>query len=238
MLDVDIAEKHFTATDGTDLFAIRNLAFQVGKSEFICLIGPSGCGKTTTMRIILGLEPDYTGTVNLGTGKVPRVGVMFQEPRLLPWRSVEQNIRLALPHDERSKDIDALLDVLGLADMRGFYPGELSLGLARRVAMARAFAIEPSLLLLDEPFVSLDEETAQRLRMLLLSVWQQRPTTVLMVTHNLREALELADRIILLTPRPATIRAIIPVPVSRQTRDAKTVAAMVEEISQKFPGLV
>ncbi len=237
MLEVAIREKTFAATDGTPLTAIRDLSFSVESGEFVCLIGPSGCGKTTTMRILLGLEKGFDGSVSLGDGG-QRVAAIFQEPRLLPWRTVEQNVRLALPAKLRDKNLDTLFEILGLAEMRGFYPGELSLGLARRAAMARAFAVEPGLLLLDEPFVSLDEETARRLRALLVDVWRARPTTVLMVTHNLREAVELADRIILLTPRPATIRGVIPVEIARDLRGPVTVARLVEEISETYPGLV
>ncbi|WP_245525206.1 ATP-binding cassette domain-containing protein, partial [Mesorhizobium sp. M8A.F.Ca.ET.165.01.1.1] len=121
---------------------------------------------------------------------------MFQEPTLLPWRTVEQNVRLALPKDLRTKNLDGLFASLGLTGMRSLYPAELSLGLARRAALARAFATEPAVLFLDEPFVSLDGRTAEQLRRLLLAVWSARPTTALMVTHNLTEALTLSDRII------------------------------------------
>jgi NitT/TauT family transport system ATP-binding protein len=238
MLEIAITEKRFVATDGSPLTAIRDLSFRIEDGEFVCLIGPSGCGKTTTMRIILGLDNDFAGSVTFDPREDCRVGMMFQEPVLLPWRTVEQNVRLALPKAARTRNIDALFDTLGLSQMGGFFPRELSLGLARRVAMARAFAVEPSLLMLDEPFMSLDEETAQRLRGLLLAVWRARPTSVLMVTHNLREAVELADRIILLTPRPGTIRGIVPITEARGARDPQTVAAIVDEISSQYPGLV
>ena len=137
-----------------------------------------------------------------------RIAAVFQEPTLLPWRTVEQNVRLALPKSLRDADLDGLFDTLGLSGMRTLFPSELSLGLARRAALARAFATEPAVLFLDEPFVSLDEPTAERLRHLLLAVWSARPTTALMVTHNLREALMLSDRIIVLSPRPAHVSAI------------------------------
>ncbi|TGT34808.1 ATP-binding cassette domain-containing protein, partial [Mesorhizobium sp. M8A.F.Ca.ET.165.01.1.1] len=125
-----------------------------------------------------------------------RIAAVFQEPTLLPWRTVEQNVRLALPKDLRTKNLDGLFASLGLTGMRSLYPAELSLGLARRAALARAFATEPAVLFLDEPFVSLDGRTAEQLRRLLLAVWSARPTTALMVTHNLTEALTLSDRII------------------------------------------
>src|SRR5690606_15572389 len=194
-LEVNIAEKTFRSAEGVSVTALRDLSFEVARGEFVCLFGPSGCGKTTTLRILLGLDKDFTGSFQLPeSGQLPeggarRIAAVFQEPTLLPWRTVEQNVRLALPADLRDKDLDGLFDSLGLAGRRSLYPSELSLGLARRVAIARAFAVEPAVLFLDEPFVSLDAQTAERLRHLLLSVWSARPTTALMVTHNLHEAL-------------------------------------------------
>lgn len=175
--------------------------FNCAPDSFTSIIGPSGCGKTTALRCILGLDSEYDGVVspsvrdlqdNLQTHKIAAV---FQEPRLLPWRTVEQNVRLALDSVDEA-ELDALFEELGLSDHRDFYPTELSLGLARRVALARAFAVRPSVLSLDEPFVSIDDKTARRLRQLLLRVWSVRSCTALMVTHNLAEAIELSDRIL------------------------------------------
>lgn len=237
MLDVDIREKRFVSGQGDPLVAIRDLAFSVADGEFVCLMGPSGCGKTTTLRILLGLDIDYSGTVSIGDRR-RRLGVMFQEPLLLPWLTVDANVRLALPKPERERDLCALYQQLGLTGMERFYPAELSVGLARRAAMARAFAISPSLLILDEPFVSLDEETAAGLRRLLVTVWEKNPVTVLMVTHNLREAVELADRIVLLTPRPAHVRGIVTNDVDRSKRNADRVLRLVNRIAKDYPGLV
>lgn len=237
MLDVEIAAKSYRPADGTVLEAIRDLKFSVPEGEFACLIGPSGCGKTTCLRILLGLETDFAGRYRL-PGDTPRIGVAFQEPRLLPWRTVDQNVRLALPDEVRSRPLDELYERLGLGGMAGFFPGELSLGLARRAALARALAVEPTLLLLDEPFVSLDEATATDLRNLLMDVWQARRTTALMVTHNLREAVQLADRIIVLSPRPGTVRGVYEITVDRCKRDAIAITRMAEEIGQRFPGVI
>jgi NitT/TauT family transport system ATP-binding protein len=148
---------------------------------------------------------------------------------------VEQNVRLALPGDLRDKDLDWLFDSLGLAGMRTLYPSELSLGLARRVAIARAFAVEPAVLFLDEPFVSLDAQTAERLRHLLLSVWSARPTTALMVTHNLHEALMLSDRIIVLSPRPGHVVGLFDVRLPRQYRNAQVMSDLLRSFWQRFP---
>ena len=234
-LDVRIAEKRFRAAGGGSVVALSDLAFSVEAGSFTCLIGPSGCGKTTTLRIILGLDADYEGTVAFPYPDI-RMAAVFQEPRLLPWRTVEQNVRLALAKAEADKPLDDLFGILGLADMRQRYPGELSLGQARRAALARAFAVEPNLLLLDEPFVSLDAATATRLRRLLIQVWQARPTTALMVTHNVREAVELADRLIFLTPGPAHVAGEMALPMARAERGAEVIGDLLSDIVRRFPG--
>ncbi len=203
MLELDIRRKVHRTAGGKRLLVVENLSIQVGAHEFVCLTGPSGCGKTTSLNILLGLDHDFEGAVHRQENA--KLATIFQEPRLLPWRTVEENVRLALPHGERGKNLDRLFAALGLDQLRGFYPRELSLGLARRAAMARAFALSPDILIMDEPFVSLDEETANDLRQLLKTMLDRHPASVLMVTHNLDEARLLADRIIYLTPRPATV---------------------------------
>ncbi|KQZ49133.1 MULTISPECIES: ATP-binding cassette domain-containing protein [Ensifer] len=237
-LKVDISDKTFRSAEGVSIVALRGLSFQVRQGEFACLLGPSGCGKTTTLRILLGLDRQFSGSYQLPEGGSNRVAAVFQEPVLLPWRTVEQNVRLALPARVRDRDLDPLFDILGLSPMRSLYPSELSLGLARRAALARAFATEPAILLLDEPFTSLDERTAERLRHLLMTVWAARPTTALMVTHNLREALLLADRIIVLSPRPAQVLGIFDVVLSRPLRDAPALDNLISDFHKTFPDAV
>ncbi|CAD7051563.1 ABC transporter ATP-binding protein [Pseudorhizobium halotolerans] len=236
-LKVDIREKTFRSTEGVGVVALRDLSFEVGSGEFACLLGPSGCGKTTTLRILLGLDRAYSGSIRMPAGDSHRIAAVFQEPVLLPWRTVEQNIRLTLPPSLRKVVLDELFEALGLSGLETLYPSELSLGLARRVALARAFATEPSILFLDEPFVSLDEATAERLRSLLVTIWSTRPTTALMVTHNLREALLLADRIIVLSPRPAKVVGIFNVGLPRPERDADHLDRLVRAFKQQFAGV-
>ncbi len=234
-LRVDIAEKTFSSAEGVSLTALQGLSFEVRQGEFACLLGPSGCGKTTTLRILLGLDKEFSGSFQLPEGGSNRIAAVFQEPVLLPWRTVEQNVRLALPRSERNADLGQLFDSLGLAGMLPLFPAELSLGLARRVALARAFATRPAMLFLDEPFVSLDEKTTERLRHLLLSVWSARPTTALMVTHNLREALMLSDRIIVLSPRPAHVQGVFDIRLPRQYRNTQVMSDLLRSFHEKFP---
>ncbi|WP_331375016.1 ABC transporter ATP-binding protein [Sinorhizobium chiapasense] len=237
-LKVDITEKTFRSAEGVTIVALRGLSFEVRQGEFACLLGPSGCGKTTTLRILLGLDRRFAGSYQLPEGGSKRIAAVFQEPVLLPWRTVEQNVRLALSPRLRGKDLDSLFEILGLSAMRSLYPSELSLGLARRAALARAFATEPAILFLDEPFTSLDERTADRLRRLLMTVWAARPTTALMVTHNLREALLLADRIIVLSPRPAQVLGIFDVGLSRHSRDTPALDNLVSDFHKRYPDAV
>ena len=204
-LSVDIRLKCFG-----DMPVIRDVTFDVGAGEFVCLFGPSGTGKTTLLNIVAGIDRDFDGTLTVPNA--PRVGYVFQEPRLLPWLTVRQNITLAIENEpELLAGVDDLIRAVGLADYAGQFPERLSLGMARRVAIARAFAVKPDLLLMDEPFVSLDTENADRLRALLGVLWASRPTTTLFVTHDLREAVELADRILFFSPRPATLVRDVPI---------------------------
>jgi len=234
-LEIEVRHKSFEASRGGSIEVLRDLNFAVERNEFVCLVGPSGCGKTTTLRLLLGLDHSFEGRIKLPGEREPRIGMVFQEPILLPWRTVEENVRLGLPRSLSGKNLDHLFDALGLSGMRAFYPGELSLGLARRAALARALAIEPDLLVLDEPFVSLDEATAQQLRCLLLEIWSERPTTVLMVTHNLLEAIMLADRIIVLSPRPSHVVGSFLVRIPRQSRNAQVCSDILRSFHEKFP---
>jgi ABC-type nitrate/sulfonate/bicarbonate transport system ATPase subunit len=196
------------------------------------LMGPSGCGKTTLLRILAGLDDHFTGTVHVPVNA--RIGVMFQEPRLLPWRTARQNIQL-VAEDMSNAELEHLAAAVEIADKLPRYPQELSLGLARRVALARAFAPRPDLLLLDEPFVSLDERTADRLRRLLLEVWSARPTTAILVTHNPREAILLADQLVLLAPRPTHVVAVVPIAVPQAIRDTKMVEEIYADLLKRHP---
>jgi len=199
--------------------AIADFQLTLKADEYVCLVGPSGCGKTTLLNIIAGLDTAYDGAISAGQGaKVPKIGYVFQNPRLLPWRTVRENLELVLDKNQSPAELDGLIAAMQLTASQHVYPERLSLGMSRRVAILRAFAINPDLLLMDEPFVSLDAPTARQARELLLKLWEQRQHTVLFVTHDLREAITLADRLIFLSPAPMRIVQDIVVPIPRTER--------------------
>jgi ABC-type nitrate/sulfonate/bicarbonate transport system ATPase subunit len=230
-LEVRTVRKTYRAASGKSLEDLRDVDFTLPRGEVGVLVGPSGCGKTTMLRLIAGIDTDYQGTiVNPMPGKLAMV---FQEPRLLPWRNVEDNVRLVAP-DADDAALAMLFDVLELARHRAHYPGELSLGLARRVALARAFAVEPDILLLDEPFVSLDDALASRLRDELATLVQNRVMTTLLVTHDLDEAVRLGDRVFLLSPRPAHVLAEVSISTPRHRRNAADFAAAKSAVVERL----
>ena len=197
---------------------IDGLRFTLARGSVACLLGPSGCGKTTALRIVLGLDTDFTGHIEPPATRL-RLGVVFQDPRLLPWRTVAQNVTLAAPALGRPA-LDALLDELGLAAWRDHRPNQLSLGMARRVALARALAVDPDFVVLDEAFVSLDEGAAATLRGVVFGALARRHATTLMVTHSIDEALCFSDTIHILAPRPTSVVETLALETPRGARDA------------------
>ncbi|MBI3275643.1 MAG: ABC transporter ATP-binding protein [Methylocystis sp.] len=212
-LEVAISHKDFASADGRLRRVLENFELSLAAGAAGAVVGPSGCGKTTLLRIIAGLDRAFSGRVSLP--EHGRLGMVFQEPRLLPWRNVEDNLRIAAPQASE-EEIAALLLKLELDEHRKHFPGELSLGLARRAAVARALAAKPALLLLDEPFVSLDAPLAKELRGELAELIEEQQMTTLIVTHDVREAIELADEIFLLSARPARVCASLSVREPRQ----------------------
>jgi ABC-type nitrate/sulfonate/bicarbonate transport system ATPase subunit len=218
-LQVQIDAKRF-ALNGGEVLAVEGLQFSVAEGDFVCILGPSGCGKTTTLNLIAGLDKDFSGKIVRSDSIASRrTGYVFQTPRLLPWRSVMDNILLAAGDGPAQRaEAARVLKAVGLAGFEHAFPGQLSLGMQRRASLARAFAIDPGLLLMDEPFVSLDEQTAARLRLLLLALWRERPVTVLFVTHDSREAIQLGQRLLVLSPGPARLTADLRVPLTVEER--------------------
>ncbi|HEX5077855.1 MAG TPA: ATP-binding cassette domain-containing protein [Geminicoccaceae bacterium] len=217
-LTVAIEAKWFPPVgDAPAKHVLGEIAFSMAPGEVLALTGPSGCGKTTLLNLIAGLDRSFDGRIEPAPGR--RLAYVFQEPRLLPWRTVEENIRLVLDggaHDDAR--VRTILAEVGLGSAGKLFASRLSLGMARRAAVARAFVIEPGLLLLDEPFVSLDEQTAARLRLLLRQLLALHRTTAILVTHNLREAAALAHRLILLSASPGRLLGDIEVPLSEAER--------------------
>ena len=230
-LEVDITSKTFTSAAGDVHDVLAGIHFALEAGEVGVLVGPSGCGKSTMLRILAGLDSDYRGQVSRPAGA--RIGMVFQEPRLLPWRSVEDNVRLAAPLADDAK-LSALFAILELDAHRSHFPGELSLGLARRVALARAFAVEPDFLILDEPLASLDAPLAARLRDQIAILVDRLSAMTLLVTHDIDDAARLGDRLFLLSPRPARIVAELAIGTPRSARDDAEIAKIKADIARRM----
>ena len=213
--------KAFRNFAGRHLEVLSDIDLQINQGEFFVLLGPSGCGKSTLLRILAGLDKDFRGQINYSADlKTSDISFVFQQFALLPWLSVAQNTSLGLvakklPEQEIHNTAAKELKTFGLEKLAHQYPKELSGGQKQRVGLARAFATNPKLLFMDEPFSALDSFTAKELREELLRVWQERQPTVVMVTHNISEAIELGDRIAVMSTHPGKIEKIVPNPLSR-----------------------
>jgi sulfonate transport system ATP-binding protein len=220
--------KSFVSETG-EVHVLRDIHLQVQPGEFITLIGPSGCGKSTLLKIIAGLDRDYEGSVWVGEQRVNRPGVdkgfIFQEHRLFPWMTVEQNIagNLSLRDSSVRDKVNRLIELVRLKGFERAYPKQLSGGMSQRVAIARALLRDPKVLLLDEPFGALDAFTRTHMQEALTDIWLQNKTTMLLVTHDIDEAVALANRIVVMSPKPSSIRTVIPVdlPYPRRRTSSK-----------------
>lgn len=242
-LQVAIREKRFD----TRGLILRDLSFAARPGEFIALVGPSGAGKSTLLSMVAGLDQQFTGSIRWGGAPLyapgespPHLGMMFQEPRLMPWLSLRENIMLVLADryaDRRAAE--SLLADVGLGDWLDAFPGQLSQGMQRRAALVRAFAVRPRLLLMDEPFVSLDMPTGNRLRGELMTLWQRELPLVLFVTHDLREALALADRVLFLSFAPARVVLDQPIGLKRpRALEDNEVSALQGQLLSAHPDLL
>ena len=225
-LELDAVEYRYNGT----FVALRDVSFTARAGEFICIVGPSGCGKSTLLDLVDGLAQATQGQVRIGGHPVTQPGpdraMVFQAHSLLPWRTVAGNIAFALEATQRADlrneskvqrqaRIERLIQLVGLTGFAEFFPGELSGGMRQRVNLARALAVEPQILLMDEPFAALDAQTRDVMQVELLRVWQQRSATVLFVTHSIQEAVFLADRVVVISGRPGTVKRVIDIDLPR-----------------------
>jgi NitT/TauT family transport system ATP-binding protein len=221
------------------LRALDDVSFDVRAREFVCVLGPSGSGKTTLLRILAGLIPPTAGSFMFGQGEQPSIGMVFQQANLMPWRTVMENIKLPLevqnvPDSTADAKAQDMVELVGLNGFENSLPRDLSGGMAQRVAIARALIHDPDLLLLDEPFGSLDALTRERMWTELSRIWQMRQKTVIMVTHSINESLFLADRVLVLTQRPGKIKMDIVVDLPRPRKDDIRYTAHFGKLARKL----
>ncbi len=223
------------------LETLRDIHTAIASEEFLCVLGPTGSGKTTLLRILAGLETPTKGAVEFPSASQPRVGLVFQESNLMPWRSVMDNILLPLElrgveRSEAERQAAELVALVGLQDFTEVWPASLSGGMAQRVAIARALIQDPDLLLLDEPFGALDALTREKMGAELLRIWQARRKTVVMVTHSISEALLLADRVLVLSKLPAEIILDLSIPMLRPRGEEIRYSSQFQELSKELRG--
>ncbi|MGM9568635.1 MAG: ABC transporter ATP-binding protein, partial [Phascolarctobacterium sp.] len=226
-LVIDKICKDFTNNRGKALSVLQDINLTVNKEEFVALVGPSGCGKSTLLNIASGLLEPTSGTVKfteVEAGYEPRMSIVFQETGLFPWRNVHDNIAFGLetagmPASAREARIKHYIELVGLKGFEKSFPHQLSGGMRQRVGIARALAIEPDLLLMDEPFSALDAQTRTIMQEELVTLWEKTRLTTLYVTHNIQEAVMLADRVVLLSRRPGKVNKILTIDIPRADRD-------------------
>ncbi|TNV14157.1 ABC transporter ATP-binding protein [Ochrobactrum teleogrylli] len=219
-LSIEHVSKSFVL-DGAPRPVLKDINFEVGHNEILSIVGASGCGKSTLLRLIIGLDGDYRGSITRGDAQsTAKVGMVFQDHRLYPWLTVERNVELAYDKSDLSpaskrERVQHYLALVGLSDYAKAYPKQLSGGMAQRAAIARALAQEPDILLMDEPFAALDSILRMRLQDELLSIWEKNKVSIIIVTHDVEEALYLADRVLIMEPNPGRVRDVFDVGLPR-----------------------
>ncbi|GKZ15068.1 ABC transporter ATP-binding protein [Haladaptatus sp. T7] len=242
VIEVDGVSKRYDAR--TTVQALRDVSLTVADGEFVCLVGPSGCGKTTLFRLVAGLESPTDGEIFVSGARVTGPGIdrgmVFQEYNLFPWKTVEGNVRFGLDRpacecSDCTSRVEELVDLVGLTGFEDAHPKDLSGGMKQRVAVARALAVDPEILLMDEPFGSIDAQTRDRLQRELLDIWQRTGKTVLFVTHEIEEAVTLADRIVVFGRNPGHVVTTIDVDMERpRERTDREFVAAVERIRKRI----
>ena len=237
---------------GEDIDALVNVNLTIRQGEFVSLVGPSGCGKTTLLRAIADLQKPSAGSITV-RGQTPRevrlqkkFGIVFQSPVLYEWRTARRNVcmpmeLMGLPRPHRTATVTEMLELVGLNEFGRKYPGQLSGGMQQRVGIARALAINPEILLMDEPFSALDEFTKEKLNEDLLTIWNKTKKTIVFVTHNISEAVFLSDRVVVLSPHPGRVSAVIDIGIPRPRRlavkDTPAFGALVAKVRGSFEGV-
>jgi NitT/TauT family transport system ATP-binding protein len=225
-LEIDRVTKiYYVERDSRQVLALRDVTLAVADGEFVAIVGPSGCGKTTLLSIVAGLLPYERGRVSIDGQRIDRPGpdraVVFQHPSLLPWRTIAGNVRYGMElqkrfsADEMRRRVEHFVRLVGLAGFERQYPSELSGGMQQRVNLARALASDPAVLLMDEPFAALDAQTREFMQAELLKIWSTQRKTVLFITHQINEAVYLADRVVVMSARPGTVKGVFEIPFSR-----------------------
>ncbi|MFO7295298.1 MAG: ABC transporter ATP-binding protein [Clostridia bacterium] len=224
-ISIEKVSKAFTLKDKSTLTVLDKVDLYIKEGEFICLLGPSGCGKSTLLNLIAGFDTPSTGTIKINGNTVTQPSidriVIFQNYGLLPWRNVIKNVELGLEakklkRKERRRIAEEYIKLVGLSDYKKHHPPQLSGGMQQRVALARALAVEPKILLMDEPFGALDAMTRMHMQDEIERIWQEKKKTIIFVTHDIEEAVFLADRIVIMTPSPGRVKTIIEVPLPRK----------------------
>ena len=230
-IEIKNISKQFISKDDESVEALNHVNIQFEAGEFVTLIGPSGCGKTTLLRLLSGLETPTSGELCLDgnpiSGAGHEIGLVFQEPQLFGWKSVEKNVAFGLKargiYKERRADVQKYIDMVGLSGFEKSYPHHLSGGMAQRVSLARTLINHPKVLLLDEPFGALDSFTRTAMQKKILDIWEEQRMTVIMVTHDVDEAIILSSKIVVMTPRPARVKDVmanqLPRPRNRDTAE-------------------
>jgi NitT/TauT family transport system ATP-binding protein len=225
-LQIDgLTKRYYVERDGRQVLALANVSLSVEAGEFVAIVGPSGCGKTTLLNIVAGLLSYDDGSVSIDGQTIRGPGinraVVFQHASLLPWRTIAGNVRYGMELQKRfdaaamRERTNAFITLVGLAGFEQHYPSELSGGMQQRVNLARALASDPAVLLMDEPFAALDAQTREHMQLELLKIWSQARKTVVFITHQINEAIYLADRVAVMSPRPGTVKGVFAVPFDR-----------------------
>ena len=225
-LEIDhLTKRYYVERDGRQVLALSDVSLTIAEGEFVAIVGPSGCGKTTLLNIVAGLLPYDLGSVAIDGTRISGPGVdravVFQHASLLPWRTIAGNVRYGMELQQRfdaatmQQRVDHFITLVGLAGFERHYPSELSGGMQQRVNLARALASDPAVLLMDEPFAALDAQTREFMQSELLKIWAQARKTVLFITHQINEAVYLADRVAVMSSRPGSIKGIFDIPFDR-----------------------